>query len=562
MHSAVKIKLFTSFLLALFLGLQGASLAHATDIPTLQWERGRQQVITLGGNTADKLWTINLAGQGKTLSFSRSSVNKAGFIVYSVEIPANFAVGNYEVQVSGPAEAQTTTAYVKILEQVSYDPLTDPKGVGVIAVIAFTLLSFFSGSKAESDQSSDDEASSLEGLDVPYQGIEIVRRGPLDQARFMKSRFSKKLDELRHLWVLEISPRSPLISRVLADGTYTQSLFGPLSLLLPIAGIALGIEIGQVNDLTHSLLPTTVGLVIAVVFIGILDSLAGIAAFLSFLFVVIAHGKIHHAIDVRSLLGLSVLWFTPSLAAGMTRPLRRKQEDWDWWERLCDVLISTLVSGWAIKGMTLALDGFSHQKTALAEHSTLMAVFGAAGVLVRYLIEEMATRLAPIRVEYLTPPRIKEQYFDSFVVTLFIRTVLYLFFMFGFFGLCWQLFVATALLILMPVLKRGSHRLPNITWLWQIIPGGVPSIVFMSLLGFAFTHWVNSLPLVSADKTKTILILTTIPGLVMGLLKLFGRGPKSGDVRWYRRPSFKYFYRLTGPLMLTLAVLITIGVIA
>jgi hypothetical protein len=45
------------------------------------------------------------------------------------------------------------------------------------------------------------------------------------------------------------------------------------------------------------------------------------------------------------------------------------------------------------------------------------------------------------------------------------------------------------------------------------------------------------------------------------LLKLFGRSPKSGDVRWYRRDSMKIVYRIFGPIMLLIASLITVGVI-
>jgi hypothetical protein len=559
MHSEVKSKLLTTFLLILFFGISGSEFSRAATIPQLKWERGRQQVVTLGGHTSEKLWTLKLIGSKSSLVFKRSSVNKSGFLVYSVDIPSNFPVGDYEVQVSGPDEKTVTTAYVKILEQVSYDPLTDPKGVGLISVIAFTLLSFFGNSGQNSDQSSD--SSSIGSIDTNYHGIQNKFRGKLDKNRLTRNRFGKWFDQLRHIWVMELAPRSPLISRIIADGTYVQSILGPFVLLLPITGLFLGFEIGNLDSSNSSLIPTSVGLVVVVVVLGILDSFAGITAFLTFLVTIAIHGKIQNATDIRTILGLSLLWFTPALAAGATRPLRRDSNEWDAWERISDVIISSLFTGWAIKGMALALDGFSHQKTVLASNSNLLAIFGGSAILIRYLVEELATRVAPIRVEYLTPPRIKEQYFDSFLISLFIKTILYIFFMLGFFGLCWQLFVSICFLIIPSLLKRFSNRLPNIPSLWQIIPGGVPAIVFTSLVGFLFMNWVNSLPLVSSDKTKTILVLTSIPGLFIGLLKLFGRDPKSGDIRWYRRPKMKIFYRVTGPIILIIAILITVGAI-
>jgi len=44
-------------------------------------------------------------------------------------------------------------------------------------------------------------------------------------------------------------------------------------------------------------------------------------------------------------------------------------------------------------------------------------------------------------------------------------------------------------------------------------------------------------------------------------MRLFGRSPKPGDLRWYRRENMKWLYRTGGPVMLALAMLITIGVI-
>jgi hypothetical protein len=110
-------------------------------------------------------------------------------------------------------------------------------------------------------------------------------------------------------------------------------------------------------------------------------------------------------------------------------------------------------------------------------------------------------------------------------------------------------------------LKRFDSNLPNVPVLFQLIPGGIPSIVVMSFVGFMFSNWVNTLPLLAEDKTKTIVIITSIPGLVVGLLKLFGRSAKPGDSRWYRRENMKWLYRTGGPVMLAVALLITIGVI-
>jgi hypothetical protein len=164
-------------------------------------------------------------------------------------------------------------------------------------------------------------------------------------------------------------------------------------------------------------------------------------------------------------------------------------------------------------------------------------------------------------MEYMTPAKVASQDLDSFLITQAVRAAIFIFFMFGFFGLTWQIFVAVAILVIPSLLKRFDSNLPNVPFLFQIIPGGIPSIVVMSFIGFAFSNWVNTLPLLAEDKTKTIVLITSIPGLVIGLLKLFGRSAKAGDTRWYRRENLKWLYRTGGPVMLAVATLITIGVI-
>ena len=565
MLSAMKNKFFSYFLFSFIFLFIGSSAAQAVDVPDLSWERGRQQSVTLGGETKSVLWSISLEGFGQSIPFSRSSVNDAGFIVYSVEVPENLPVGRYQIVVRGPNSPATTTGYVNILNTVAYDPLSDPRGVGVIAVAAFTLLAFFAGNKSErenSEQKEEEENSSALGsVDTNYQGIKIKHRGRGDDSVFVRSNFARTLDSWRHVAVLTMARRSPLTMRVSADGSYLQAILGPLAIGLPATGIALGAWLGIIGDVSNSLIPTSLALVLLIVIVGILDALSGLLAFVSYLIVILVRGGIDNVADIRTLLGFSLLLFTPSLAAGATRPLRRARDDWDGWERITDVLVSTLLTTWAIKSMVLALDGFARQKTELATHSTLIAAVGGSFIFIRYLLEEFVSRYAPARMEYMTPAKVASQDFDSFLITQAVRAGLFVFFMIGFFGLTWQIFAAVAILVVPSILKRFDSNLPNIPLLFQLIPGGIPSIVVMSFVGFMFSNWVNTLPLLAEDKTKTIVIITSIPGLVIGLLKLFGRSAKPGDSRWYRRENMKWLYRTAGPVMLAVALLITIGVI-
>ena len=557
-------KLFSILGIVFLSTLPLVSSAAAQDIPQLNWERGRLQEITLGGNTAQGPWTLKLEGSNTSLVFDPSSSSKAGFLVYSLGIPKDLTIGNYQIITSNSDGQSQIVAYVKILNLISYEPKNDPEGISILVVLVITLLSLISGNRSAFDsgkESEEEDSSSIGSVDTNYHGIQTSKRGRGDERRIGKSKIVQKLDQIRHFWIFSLSSRSPMLTRIVADGTYLQSLVGIFSLALPITGFVLGVKTADSTDLAISLVPTSVVLAISIMSIGIFDSLAGFVAVIAYGIFTIVVGGIDSVSDVRTLLGLSLLWFTPILIAGAIRPLRRAKSDWDLWERITDIVVSTLISGWAIKGIVLALDGFAHEKTVLAPHADEIALIGAGLIMVRYLLEEFTSRYTPERLEYLTPPKLMSQDFDKFLITLLVRTLIFIFFMAGFFGVSWHIFAATTILILPSFFKRFDSKLPNFSWLWQVIPGGIPLMVVMSLIGIGFSKFVDSLPLLSPDKSKTILILTSLPGLVLSFVRLFARQPRAGDVRWYRRSQYSMLYKAGGPVMLVVAMLISIGVI-
>jgi hypothetical protein len=86
-------------------------------------------------------------------------------------------------------------------------------------------------------------------------------------------------------------------------------------------------------------------------------------------------------------------------------------------------------------------------------------------------------------------------------------------------------------------------------------------MVVMTLVGKGFSAYLDSLELDPATASRTIFILASLPGLTLGLFKLFGRQPKEGDVRWYRRPSQTAVYRAGGVALLATYAALTLGVV-
>ena len=111
------------------------------------------------------------------------------------------------------------------------------------------------------------------------------------------------------------------------------------------------------------------------------------------------------------------------------------------------------------------------------------------------------------------------------------------------------------------LIKTVKEKFPNSPTLFQILPVGIPALVFMTLLGKFYSHYVNSLSLDPATASRTIFVLSPIPGFIIGLLKFFGREAKPGDVRWYMRSNMKTLYRVGGVILLALYSALTVGLV-
>ncbi len=109
-----KIKFIALALIALILT---PTAAQAFDIPLLTWERGREQQVVLGGGAYTQSWTVTLEGNGtEPLKFSSSQKNDAGYVVYSLNIPADHPVGPYSVVTIGKGSPRTVVAGINLVE--------------------------------------------------------------------------------------------------------------------------------------------------------------------------------------------------------------------------------------------------------------------------------------------------------------------------------------------------------------------------------------------------------------------------------------------------------------
>ena len=525
--------------------------------PSLTWERGRYQLVEIDSEISSKITRLDLIGSGQTLQFTQSNV-KANRTTYQALVPENFPAGQYSIRAYFIDETILDYAEVRLVEFQSqgYNPAVDYKTTGALALTLFTLLALWAGNSGLNNQDSKDETT--------YEGIDANRIAANKRAKdsYKKGLISSVgLDQLRSVSAIRIGRYSPLGARLAADGGYLQYSLGALVLFFPLFGMILGaLALNDIKGFGYITTPSML-FVLGLILLSCFDASAGFLGFVTFSVLALSNKLITNPYDLRTLLGLGLLWITPALIASGTRSLRRSSREVGWWERLTDVLIGSLATGWAVKSLVVALNGFAHLELPLAEKAGTCGLFAGIAIAIRYLIEEYVSRRNHIYLSYLSPTVVHEQ--DSLfrLFSWFSKGILYCFFAVSFLGVHWQLFAALALFMLPNILKEFKDRYPNSTLLFQIIPVGIPSLVLIGLLNRGYQSWIETMSLDPASKTRMLFILLALPGFFLSMTRLFARKAKPGDQRWYVRPNMKVAYRTAGPLVLCLGIGMTLGVI-
>jgi hypothetical protein len=548
------------FVAALFAFIAGPlSISTAFAAPSgLTWERGRYQTVEIDTAISPNISHLDLIGSGKTLTFTSANV-KVNRTTYQVLIPSDYPIGNYSVRAYFQDGTTLDYANVKVVEYQSegYNPAADYKRTAGIALTLFTLLALWSGNTGLDVNSSSSSQTTYEGIESNKIAGKLRKKEEYSKGLIS----SIGLDQFRSNSTIKIGRYSPLGSRLMADGGYLQYSLGSLVLFFPALGVALGVlafhDIHGIGHITTPSLAISTSLIV----LSCLDSGAGFIGFVTFAILTTSSHFISNPYDFRTLLGLAILWIAPAMMASGTRPLRRTVKEVGFWERSTDVIVGSLIAGWGVKNLVLALDGFAHLKLPLDSHAAICGIAAGLTLFVRYLIEDYVSFKNHAYLNYLSPSTIHEQDSNFTILSWFLKGILYTFFAVSFLGIHWELWAALVLFMIPNILKEYKENFRNSSLLFQILPVGIPSVVIMLLINRGYSHWIESQNYGPVDKTRIIFVLLAIPGFLISFLRLFGRSAKTGDDRWYMRPKMSVAYKTAGPLVLGLAIAMTLGVI-
>ena len=284
--------------------------AQALDIPLLTWERGREQQVVLGGGAYANSWVLTLEGNGAAhLIFMPSAKNAAGYIVYSVAIPADFPTGPYSVVTVGKGSPRTVVAGVNLIEQQTHTVAANLFDLTLIIAIFVFLTAIVSTIRAR------------KYLFIPFRSAQSLPR-LTDPIFDLPDTFTQKLAKapyrLRTQTLLSLRP-SLLRFLLIREGELAQRIssryYGLSPLIGLLAGAIAGIEVTRNGDLAKT--PMTI--FIAVFAFAAFDALAGVSATLGYWAVQLLTGGVTSFRDVLISLAVGFAWVAPSLFASLLR---------------------------------------------------------------------------------------------------------------------------------------------------------------------------------------------------------------------------------------------------
>ena len=315
-------------------------LSFAAGATTLTWERSQMQQVEIDPLISTQIANLDLIGQGQTLQFSKSGVTSDGREIYQVLIPTSFELGSYSVHAVMQDGSFKDFASIRIVEYQSaaYIPLTDTATITTLSVTLFTLLAVWGLSDEPARRKEDEYAedqTTFEGADGGELG-----RGASDSRVHRKGLISSTyLDQLRSVATITTNRFSPLLSRLIADSGYLQFSLGALVLILPVIGGLLGALAFQDISGIGSISTPSLTICLAIIILGSFDAGAGFIAALVFGLCALTSDRFGNVYDVRTFMGIAILWFTPSFIANSTRALRKSRKDSNIWERITAWLI-------------------------------------------------------------------------------------------------------------------------------------------------------------------------------------------------------------------------------
>lgn len=329
-------------------------------------------------------------------------------------------------------------------------------------------------------------------------------------------------------------------------------MFGSFAFALWGIGLVLGLIAAASVDFEP--FPPALPMALAIIILGILDAAAGLIAWLVLVVSSLVTGHVTTWDDIRTLLGVFVLYATLPLLAHVIRPLRRKilPTAMDRFDRVCDYIMMPFFVAFAASSMYKALNGLSGLELTDPDDLWTVRITVVLACWVRLAAEDVSTHAFPVRSAQVQPAKLVSPGKPLALVSVVLRTAVYMLIAIPFFGLGWVTWVSAALLAVPMALKVWEDDLPNAVWLNKWFPRGLTRFALLLVLGVYMAAWLLGQE-ASDEQVRQMFTILLLPGIIAAVLELFGREGGIWPETWLKRVG--------GGVLWLLAAGITAGVI-
>jgi len=361
----------------------------------------------------------------------------------------------------------------------------------------------------------------LESVEIERLEGEMRDDGPGDRSKFWRWPGTRFLDRWSKYVPRKVATVSPVVSRVLVDGDYLRAVLGSFWIGLCFASIGLGAYASATSG--WYAVPPSLGLFIAILALGILDSTLGFLAGVSFLVCSILAGHVTSAPEIRLSLGLILVWFAVPLAAAALRPLRRivaLRMD-AIWERAADLVVCGLFAAWVAEKMTSALSGLAGVTLPINSHVGTIVIAVLVLIALRMVVETAVVHYFPLRLSAVRHEGPLESGSVQKVISFVAQIVVFVFVAVAFLGATWALYVGTIVFFIPLFLDFFDQRFPKSRAIARWKPNGILTWTLIIcaglLLGELLNHTVHNGHLVE----EIGFIVLPLPVLAFWTIELF-----------------------------------------
>ena len=374
-----------------------------------------------------------------------------------------------------------------------------------------------------------------------------------DKSRTWATPGTAETDRFMKALPLKAGKFSALIPRVLVDGSWARAMFGSAGFILWVAGFALGLYSAWSTG--FQALPPALPIVLAIIALGILDAASGAIAWLTIALAALFTGHLTTWPELRTLLGLFVIFATIPLLAHAIRPLRRRVGDswFDRFERIADYVMPPVFLAFAASSMFKALNGLSGLELVNPDDFGEIRVVVIVAFLTRMAFEDIATYAYPVRSAECQPAKLTSPGRGLQLLSVLIRVGVFLMIAEPFFGLGPTTYLSSILVAIPMVLKVFEDDLPNSVFINRWFPRGVFRFAVMLVVGIYVSFWLLGQDATNEQVRQTYNFIL-LPGIVAGVIELVGREGAVWPDNWWKR--------ILGFLIWVFAVGVVTGVVA